>query len=355
MRHPGLANDLGNLFLLSDAESRSISPENFTGARGGGARATEGTGARAARDLGSGWKISPSVLIPAGEIFTLADIEGPGAIQQIWLTHSGAARTLILRIFWDDQAHPSVECPIGDFFASPWEGYAQVNSLPVQFNPAKGMCCNWTMPFRRRARIEIENLAEGEEVMYYQVNYALAPVDEEAAYFHAGFRRSNPVPYGEVHTILDGVEGRGQYVGTSIGWGVNNTGWWGEGEIKFHLDGEEHPTIVGTGTEDYFGGAWNFDAEGYQPFSGPYMGLPHIVRPDGLYRSQTRFAMYRWHLPDPVRFRTGLRVTIQALGWRSGGRYLPLQDDLASTAFWYQTLPSAPLRTLPARDELEVI
>lgn len=355
MRHPGLANDLGNLFLLSDAESRSISAENFTGERGGGGKATEGTGAKCAEELGAGWKVSPSVLVQAGETFTLAEIEGPGAIQQIWLTHSGPARWLILRMYWDDQEHPSVECPVGDFFASPWEGWAQVNSLPVQFNPAKGMCCNWTMPFARRARITIENLGPKEEVVYYQVNYALAPVDPESAYFHASFRRSNPVPYGEVHTILDGVEGRGQYVGTSIGWGVRNTGWWGEGEIKFHLDGEEHPTIVGTGTEDYFGGAWNFDAGGYQAFSGPYMGLPHIVRPDGLYNSQTRFAMYRWHLPDPVRFREGLKVTIQALGWRSGGRYLPLQDDLASTAFWYQTLPSAPLKALPTRDELEVI
>ena len=176
------------------------------------------------------------------------------------------------------------------------------------------------------------------------------------------------VPPGEppalqerLHTILDGVRGRGQYVGTYIAWGSNNGGWWGEGEIKFYLDGDrEHPTICGTGTEDYFCGSYNFEVESagvkrYQEFSTAYAGLSQVVRPDGLYRSQTRFGMYRWHIPDPIRFSADLRVTIQALGWRAGGRYLPLQDDIASVAFWYQTLPAAPFPTLPARDALEII
>ena len=134
--------------------------------------------------------------------------------------------------------------------------------------------------------------------------------------------------------------------------------WWGEGEIKFYLDGDgEFPTICGTGTEDYFCGSYNFENQKthqYQEFTTPYAGLPQVIRPDGLYQSQQRFGLYRWHIMDPIRFDKDLRVTIQALGWRSGGRYLPLQDDIASVAFWYQTEPHAPFPVLPERDVLEV-
>ena len=152
-----------------------------------------------------------------------------------------------------------------------------------------------------------------------------------------------------------------------MAWGSNNRGWWGEGEIKFFMDGDtDFPTICGTGTEDYFGGAWCFgnqDGE-YSTFSTPYLGLPQVIKPDGFYQSQQRFGMYRWHIPDPIRFEEDLRVTIQALGWRSSmlhgesfdeARYLPLQDDIASTAFWYQAEPHAPFPDLPDRDYLEVI
>jgi hypothetical protein len=164
------------------------------------------------------------------------------------------------------------------------------------------------------------------------------------------------------------VKGQGHYVGTYMAWGVNNSGWWGEGEIKFYMDGDGvFPTICGTGTEDYFCGAYNFDVgsiardrsitPAYVEFTTPYAGLPQVIRPDGLYKSQQRFGMYRWHIPDPVRFETDLRVTIQALGWRTDAdrRYLPLQDDIASVAFWYQTLPTAAFPALPDRDYLEVV
>ncbi|MFL7808790.1 MAG: DUF2961 domain-containing protein, partial [Anaerolineae bacterium] len=136
-------------------------------------------------------------------------------------------------------------------------------------------------------------------------------------------------------------------------------GWWGEGEIKFYLDGDDaYPTICGTGTEDYFCGSYNFEnreTKQYQEFTTPYAGLHQVIRPDGVYRSQTRFGLYRWHIADPIRFQQDLRVTIQALGWRSYGRYLPLQDDIASVAYWYQALPTAPFPELPGRDELEVV
>jgi hypothetical protein len=190
----------------------------------------------------------------------------------------------------------------------------------------------------------------------------LTEVPDDCAYLHAQWRRSNPLPYAEVHTLLDGVRGKGHYVGTYIAWGVNNNGWWGEGEIKFYLDGDQaFPTICGTGTEDYFGGAWNFEhPKGeYGIYSTPFLGLPQVIKPDGLYKSQQRFGMYRWHIKDPIRFEDDLRVTIQALSWRptpgGGRRYLPLQDDIASTVFWYQAEPHAPFPSLPDVDFLQVI
>jgi hypothetical protein len=355
----GIGTHMGNLHRLSDAQSRSISPENLSGEKGQGGMATEGTGAYCARDLGQGWKISPSVVIDAGATFELAGIDGPGAIQQIWMTPTGHWRHAILRFYWDGQEQPAVECPVGDFFGSGWGRYAQLSSLAVCANPGSAFNCYWLMPFRKHCRITVTNIADGNMVLYYQINYALGDVPADSAYFHAQFRRVNPLPYRDVYTILDGVEGQGQYVGTYMAWGVNNTGWWGEGEIKFYIDGDDvFPTICGTGTEDYFCGSYNFEnkeTRQYQPFTTPYAGLHQVIQPDGVYQSQMRFGLYRWHITDPVRFQHDLRVTIQALGWRSGGRYLPLQDDIASVAYWYQTLPTAPFPPLPDRDYLEVI
>ena len=148
-----------------------------------------------------------------------------------------------------------------------------------------------------------------------------------------------------------------------MAWGVNNNGWWGEGEIKFYMDGDgEFATIVGTGTEDYFCGSYNFEnkeTRQYQEFTTPYAGLPQVIRPDGVYQSQMRFGMYRWHIMDPIRFEQDLRVTIQALGWRVAqdgkARYLPLQDDISSVGYWYQAEPHAPFPELPGRNYLEVV
>lgn len=355
----GLGMQMGNLSRISNAETRSISPENFSGAKGHGGMATEGTASKAARGLGQGWKVSPYVTIEAGTTFELANIEGQGAIQHIWMTVTGSWRFSILRIYWDDETQPAVECPVGDFFASGWGKFAPLTSLAVCVNPGSAFNCYWEMPFRKRARVTLTNLDEKPFILFYQITYALTQVPEDAAYFHAQFRRVNPLPYKSVYTILDGVKGRGQYVGTYMAWGVNNSGWWGEGEIKFFTDGDElFPTICGTGTEDYFCGSYNFEnkeTQEYEAFSTPYSGLHQILRPDGLYRSQMRFGMYRWHIPDPIRFRNELKVTIQALGWRGDGRYLPLQDDISSVAYWYQTLPTAPFPRLPEQDQLEII
>ena len=362
----GLGVDLSNLSRLSNAQSRSISAENFTGAKGAGGKATEGTGAAHATGpgLGQGWKISPSINMAGGSTVELGHIEGPGCIQHLWLTVDPIFwRSLILRFYWDGEETPSIEVPVGDFFCNGWGVRCNVNSLPVAVNPAGGFNSYWEMPFRQSARVTVENLSPDDaRGLYYQIDYVLTDVPDDHAYLHAQWRRNNPLPYGEVHTLLDGIQGKGQYVGTYIAWGVNNNGWWGEGEIKFYLDGDEWPTICGTGTEDYFGGAWNFEQPKgeYGVFSTAFLGLPQVIQPDGLYNAQQRFGLYRWHIKDTIRFDTDLRVTIQALGWRnsprgSDRRYLPLQDDIASTAFWYQTEPHAPFPALPEADFLQVI
>lgn len=354
----GLSMGLGTLPLLSRAQTRSISPENFTGEKGKGGMATleQGSAGQAARDLGVGWKVSPYIIIEPKQTFVLAAIEEPGAIQHIWMTPTGNWRFSILRFYWDGEDSPSVEVPVGDFFACGLGKYAQVSSLPVCVNPGSAFNCYWVMPFRKSCKITMENLDDRKMTLYYQIDYTLTQVPEDAAYFHAQFRRTNPLPFKSVYTILDGVKGWGHYVGTYMCWGSHSSGWWGEGEIKFYIDGDkEFPTICGTGTEDYFCGSYGFVVEErYREFTTPYAGMPQVVRPDGLWNSQQRFGLYRWHIMDPVRFAKDLKVTIQALGWQSGGRYQPLQDDISSVAYWYQREPHAPFPPLPDRDYLEL-
>jgi len=356
----GLGAGMGNLYLLSEAKTRSISPENFTGEKGKGGMATSGTGTKASRDLGQGWKVSPSVVIKKKTTFTIAEIDGPGAIQHIWMTPTGNWRYSIIRFYWDNEEKPSAEAPVGDFFCMGWTKYASVSSLAVCVNPGSAFNCYWPMPFKKKCKITMENLADDDMVLYYQVDYTLTDIPANAAYFHAQFRRTASVPYKTDYTIIDNIKGKGQYVGTYMAYGAKSNGWWGEGEIKFFMDDDDKfPTICGTGTEDYFCGSYDFDTKikkdgievtDYTPFCTPYAGLPQIIRGDGHYQVMQRFGLYRWHIADPIRFEKNLRVTIQDMGWGK----LPLQDDIATVAFWYQTEPHNPFPNLPERDLLEV-
>jgi hypothetical protein len=363
----GLDVGLGNLYRTSDAKTRSISPENFNGEKGKGGMATTGTGANASRDLGQTWKVSPSVVIKKHTTFTIAEINESGAIQHIWMTPTGNWRYSILRFYWDDETTPSVEVPVGDFFCMGWGKYSPLSSLAVAVNPGSAFNCYWPMPFRKKCRITMENIDDNDMVLYYQVDYTLTDIPDDAGYFHAQFRRTNPLPYKKDYVLVDSIVGKGQYVGTYLAYGSHKNGWWGEGEIKFFMDGDtKFPTINGTGTEDYFCGSYNFDsrrkdANGkekneteYAEFNTPYSGLAQVIGGDGHYNVAQRFGLYRWHIVDPIRFEKNLKVTVQALGWRHDGRYMPLQDDIASTVFWYQQGPHTPFPKLPSRDELEV-
>jgi D-arabinan exo alpha-(1,3)/(1,5)-arabinofuranosidase (non-reducing end) len=360
------------LTRLCDAQTRSISAENPDGRKGGGAQAMPPRGRRkgsdawcsdAASELGKGWKVRPCARnLEPGQILTLADIKGPGIIQHIWCTVlMDVHRWIALRVYYDNQKQPSIVCPLGDFFANGLDGLALINSLPIAVNPKGGMNSYWPMPFRKRIRIEITN--DGPRTInevFYQVTYALQEVPDDAAYLHASWRRSMTTRQSPEHVILDGVRGRGHYVGTYLAWNQLSNDWWGEGEVKFFIDGDKpgSPTICGTGTEDYFGGAWGFVMDHARDLSPQTYSTPFLGYPQALYAPSSRSEMrmrprvpahglYRWHIPDPIRFQRDVRVTVQALGWWPTGKFQPLTDDIASVAYWYQSLPSRPLAKLP--------
>lgn len=366
MSFNGVHMNLGNIMKLSNAVTRSITAENVYGEKGKGGmadmtqepqpevaqigQAWDGPNA-CARDLGRPWKIRPCITVPAGASSTLMDVDGPGVIQHIWITlDSKFYRDMILRIYWDGESEPSVQSPVGDFFCNGWNTRVPVLAQPINVNPSGGFNCYFPMPFSRHVRVTIENRApQAVSGFFYAINYALTEVADDDAYFHAQFRRTNPLPYLQDYTILDNVTGQGQYVGTYMAWQQNSSGWWGEGEFKAFIDGDsDYPTICGTGTEDYFGGAWCFGST----FSAPFLGYP-LGSTDG--KPGSRHGLYRFHIMDPIRFDRDLRVSMQAIGWRSEGRYLPLQDDIASVAYWYQSEPHMPFAALGTREELEVI
>jgi hypothetical protein len=365
----GIHMGLGNIQRLSDTETRLVTAENVYGekGRGGMAEVTDTSQTEvarlgqawdkneASRELGQKWKVRPCITIPGTTTAAIMDVEGPGTIQHIWITaDSKFYRDLIMRIWWDDEDAPSVELPLGDFFCNGFSKRTNILALPINVNPSGGFNSYFPMPFRKRAKITIENRNPKDiRGFFYAITYAKGPVADDDACFHAQFRRVNPLEYGEDYTIVDGVRGKGHYVGTYMAWQQNSTGWWGEGEVKFFLDGDdEYPTLCGTGTEDYFGGAWCFG----DTFTAPFLGYPQGPRlPDDDGKPGGRHGLYRFHVMDPIRFSTDLRVTMQALGWRSEGRFLPLQDDISSVAYWYQAEPHAPFPKLGDRNDLEVI
>ncbi len=351
------ANSLSSAFRLGAGRTRSISAENPTGVKGGGARALpepmfDGT-PNPSRDLGPGWKARPFITLMPNTTTTLVDVAGPGVIQHIWMTaRVYSYRSCILRFYWDNEETPSVEVPLGDFFCCGHAMRCPVNSIPIAVNAVGGFNSYWPMPFRERCRITIESQhPEPIRTLFYQVTYSEEAVPGDVANFHAQWRQSTTRREHPEHAIVDGISGRGHYVGTYLAWTQHSEGWWGEGEVKFYMDGDtEHPTICGTGTEDYVGGAWCFaeDLQPAQTYSTAFLGLPLAHLEPG---KAPVYGMYRWHIPDPVRFTEDLRVTVQALGWWPEHKYQPLIDDIASVAYWYQTEPHAAFPAIAPLEE----
>jgi len=368
-----------SVFILETAKSHSISPENPTGEKGQGGKADLSTGSarNAAKDLGIGWKVNPYVNVAPGSSFTLAQFKGEGIVNHIWMTLGGKAeyRSAILRMYWDDEKSASVESPVGDFFGTGWgrNSEPRINSAAIAVNSGSGFNSFWPMPFRKSFRMTLENRSAMPLVIYYEVSFAEAAVPSQAAYFHAQFRMVDRLRPRTAYTIVDAIHGKGQYVGTSLSHGARSPGWWGEGEVKFYVDGDaSNPTINGTGEEDYFLGSYaylrpagklpngdpKFKEENFSSLYSGFYSLMSLEEKDPAYygSGERRIGEYRWHIVDPIRFDRDLKVTIQALGWKAdgSGTYLPLQDSYASVAYWYQTEPHAEFPKLPSDAELQV-
>ena len=318
--------------------ARSISFENPTGA--------PGEGGKAASHLGVGRKGSPYRVVKPDSTFVLCDIAGPGTIRHIWMTGPGGGynpRSFVIRVWWDGQEHPSIECPLGDFM-----GYAHAKVMAYQSavhscGQKAGMNIWLPMPFVSHCRMEITNEGDTTASLFYQIDYTVGdrhPAD--VGRLHCLFRRENPTTLTEDYTILPKRTGKGRFIGCVLGIRYEDKNWWGEGEIKFYMDGDtEFPTLCGTGSEDYVGLSYGMQQTPFM-YNGCSLNDPE----------RGFVSMYRWHLPDPIYWRQECRITIQQIGWsrEKEGNLYERQDDWSSAAFWYETVPSEPLPAMPSVD-----
>jgi hypothetical protein len=291
--------------------------------------------------------------IKPGGSLTLAQLDGPGEIVHFWCTiadqEPNYSRLLTLRIYWDGETNPSVECPIGDFFGIGMGVDKPFDSIPVRVSSdGKGRNCYWPMPFRKSARVVVTNDGKKAcDAFYYYVDWQKLPsLSQDSAYFHASYRQEFPCVMGQNYLIAD-IKGRGHYVGTVLSVYLTSPGWFGEGNDQFYIDGESVPSLRGTGTEDYFCDGWGFREQ-----AGPFYGTPLW---EG-YDTGDRGSAYRWHIPDPVAFTKSLRVEIQHRGAQdfpdgTSTGYIERDDLMSSVAFWYQMGPAAPSPGLPSAAE----
>jgi hypothetical protein len=311
--------------------------------------------------------------VPPGETHVLLDARGPGMITHMWITFLGPEpqnwapqgsadhQELMMRMYWDGNPRPAVEAPVGDFFANCFGKRSEVISLPVVVEDADSYNSFWRMPFQKAARIEIENQSSKPlSLLYYNIDWIkLDRLPKDTPYFYAQYRQEYPVEHGKDYVLLE-TTGKGHYVGTVLAVRTRSPEWFGEGDEKVYIDGEAKPSIWGTGTEDYFLSAW-----GLKKTSTPYFGVPFFDQ-WGIVGGHT--SAYRWHLNDPIVFNTGIKVTLEHMGWISpdenpahkSSSWNEREDDYASVAFWYQTgtptfsarAPGARERRLPSLERV---
>jgi hypothetical protein len=303
--------------------------------------------------------------IAPGETLTLLDEAGPGIITHVWVTIASEdpdhLKALVLRMFWDGEATPSVESPIGDFFGLGLGDYHLYQSAPLSVGADKALNCFFSMPFQKHARITVTNEgSERTDAFYFNIDYQAysKPLPAESLYFHAQYRQATPAHgwtndwksngdrivndkknlNGDGNYVWLEATGRGHFVGVTMSVLQNQDGWWGEGDDMFFVDGEALPSINGTGSEDYFLGAWDF---GGHPFAYGSFGAPVV----GQEVAGGRWSLYRFHLDSPISFTKSLRATIEH------GHANVRSDNFFSVAYWYQAEPHAAFPALPGLGE----
>lgn len=311
--------------------SRSISFENPTGVPGQGGKAASG--------LGVGRKGAPCRTIKPGETVGLCDIEGPGMIRHFWMTTSKvlkSLRTIVVRAYWEGQAYPSIECPLGDFMGFAHAKVTAYQSAVHAVSISRGMNLWLPMPFIKRARITFSNEGTEPVILFYQVDYTLGDRhSHDVGRLHCLFRRENPTTPKQDFELLPKRRSSGRFIGSVVGVHSLSTGWWGEGEIKMYFDGDkDFPSYCGTGTEDYAGQGWGFSLS-------PYLYNGCSLCENNFY------SFYRWYLPDPIYWRKEGRVVMQQIGYKKGSGLVNRSDDWCCATFWYEPAPSAPLPTMP--------
>jgi len=317
--------------LHTGLRSRSISFENPTGA--------PGQGGKAASALGIGRKGAPNRRIEPGETVGLCDIEGPGMIRHFWMTTSKvpkSLRSIVVRAYWDGQAYPSIECPLGDFMGFAHEKVTAYQSAVHSIGVSRGMNLWLQMPFTKRARITFSNEGDKPVALFYQIDYTLDDkLPHDVGRLHVLFRRENPTTLKQDFELLPERRASGRFIGSIVGIRALTDGWWGEGEIKMYFDGDkEFPSYCGTGTEDYAGLGWGLAQ------------TPYLYNGCSLCENNF-YSIYRWYLPDPIYWRKEGRIAIQQIGYKRGSGLVNRSDDWSCATFWYEPVPSAPLPPMP--------
>ena len=330
----------GQLYDLGTGlKSRSISFENPTG--------ESGKGGQTASKLGVGRKGFPAKGIAPGETVVLCDIAGAGTIRHIWMTggfkdETSALRSMVIRAYWENQEHPSVECPLGDFMGS---AHAKVNSYQsaIHSTGINSAFNIWLpMPFNSNAKMTLTNEGEENITVFYQIDYTIGDKHpDKLGRLHVCFIRENPTTLTKDFEILPKRVGEGRFIGAVLGIRTLEGNWWGEGEVKIFMDGDtDFPTICGTGSEDYVSLSYGMQQT-------PFLNHGCSWNKDGF------ISMYRWHLPDPIYWKEECRITIQQIGWsqkhreETGSALYERQDDWSSATFWYELIPSAQLPDFP--------
>lgn len=270
--------------------------------------------------------------IAPGQTLDLGEIQGAGRVEHIWFTIASPSpdylRELVLRIYWDGETSPAVECPLGDFYGLGFGKMIEYKSAVTAVAPSNALNCYWPMPFSKSARFTVTNEgAKQVDSCYYNIDYRLGSGSSNNRYFHTQYRQAYPAPKGKDLTILS-ASGKGQFVGCFLSVLANSDGWWGEGNDKFYVDGDATPTIEGTGSEDYFCGAWDFR----NSFSTDYFGVP-LYEPGekrGIHNT-----CYRWHILDPVPFKRSLRFDIEHGNNGPNDDRKPFRNHYSTVAYYY--------------------